>query len=176
MNLNRGFSLIEVLVTLALTSVGVLGMLALQTLSISHTQITQQHESAISAADELVEILRVYRDQFYHLVPSGTEAPPSSHGEFYQQLKSSTALYSGGKALFSAENCSADPQGAVAMAGCWLQQQESILPDFSVSRLCPSHSKESCTGGSALVLGLSWRSKDELCSEGICAYSVRVEL
>ena len=188
MKKSQGFSLIEVLVTIVLTTVGILGMVALQVKSISYTQDTIQREAAISAADELVEIMRTYRDELFESIPpSDLKAADvkGSYGEFYAQLKSSSTLYADEKAVFTTGDCptTGTAQTAKAVAGCWLQRYERVLPDFKVERLCPSASTNECTDdfkGSSLLLVLSWNSHDQSCgSDGdsaTCQYSVRVEL
>ena len=185
---NQGFSLTEVLVTIVLTTVGILGMVALQVKSISYTQDTIQHEAAISAADELVEIMRTYRDQLYeNIPPSDLNAADvkGSYGEFYAQLKSASPLYADKKAAFASSDCpkTGEIQTIKAVAGCWMQKQERSLPNFKVEMLCPSISEDGCTddfNGSSLLLSLSWNSRDQSCgadgNSATCEYSVRVEL
>ncbi len=184
---NKGFSLIEVLVTLVLTAVGVLGMFVLQSKSISYTQDTVHREAAISAANELVEIMRVYRDELFESIPpsdlSSAEVK-GSYGEFYARLKNSTPLYKDGAATFTKEDCptSGAAQQAKAVAGCWLKNQQDVLPNFQVTTLCPS-ATATCTSefkGSSLLVALSWNSRDKSCGQDgtseTCVYSVRVEL
>ena len=188
MKKNQGFSLIEVLVTIVLTTIGVLGMVALQGKSISYTQDTVQREAGISAADELVEIMRVYRDELFENTPPkqlNASNVKGSYGDFYSQLKSSTDLYNAETAVFVASDCpsSGKPQAAKEVAGCWLTRQQDVLPDFKVEKICPSANENNCTSnfnGSSLLLALSWSSRDESCGENgnsaVCEYSVRVEL
>lgn len=188
MKKNQGFSLIEVLVTILLTTIGILGMVALQGKSIQYTQDTVHREAAISAADELIEIMRVYRDELFVNIPPkqlSSSAVRGSYGEFYSQLESSTDLYDGEANIFTASNCPSDgePSEAIEVAGCWLKNQQEILPDFQVERLCPSANANSCTSdfkGSSMLLSLSWQSRDSSCGEdgsaAVCEYSVRVEL
>lgn len=185
---NKGFSLIEVLVTLVLTAVGVLGMFVLQSKSISYTQDTVHREAAISAANELVEIMRVYRDELFESIPPSDLSPAEvkgSYGEFYARLKSSATLYKDGAATFTKADCptSGTAQTAKAVAGCWLKNQQDVLPDFKVTTLCPSASSTICTSGfkgSSLLVAFSWSSRDTSCGQdgtsATCAYSVRVEL
>ena len=185
---NKGFSLIEVLVTLVLTAVGVLGMFVLQSKSISYTQDTVHREAAISAANELVEIMRVYRDDLFESVPASDLSPAEvkgSYGEFYARLKNSTSLYKDGAATFTKADCPASgtAQTAKAVAGCWLKNQQDVLPDFQVTTLCPSAATATCTSefkGSSLLVALSWNSRDKSCgpdsTSETCVYSVRVEL
>ena len=63
---SQGFSLIEVLVTLVLTTVGVLGMVAMQTKAIQYTNDSVTHTKAVLAVDDLIEILRSNRDKIYN--------------------------------------------------------------------------------------------------------------
>lgn len=188
MKKNQGFSLIEVLVTLLLTTIGILGMVALQVKSISYTQDTVHREAGISAASELIEIMRIYRDELFENIPPkelSASNVKGSYGEFYSQLKASTDFYSNEAAAFTVSDCPASekPQTAKAVSGCWLARQQSTLPDFKVERICPSASESSCTNnfeGSSLLLALSWTSRDSSCGEAgnsaVCEYSVRVEL
>lgn len=188
MKKNQGFSLIEVLVTILLTTIGILGMVALQVKSMSYTQDTVHREAGISAADELVEIMRIYRDElFINIPPKALSASnvKGSYGEFYSKLKASTDFYDGETAVFSVSDCptSGKPQTAKEVSGCWLVKQQSVLPDFKVESICPSASESSCTNnfeGSSLLLALSWTSRDSSCGEAgnsaVCEYSVRVEL
>ncbi|NLC09851.1 MAG: type IV pilus modification protein PilV [Gammaproteobacteria bacterium] len=184
---NKGFSLIEVLVTLVLTAVGVLGMFVLQSKSISYTQDTVHREAAISAANELVEIMRVYRDELFESIPVSNVSSAEvkgSYGEFYARLKNSTPLYKDGAATFTKADCptSGAAQQAKAVAGCWLKNQQDVLPNFQVTTLCPS-ATATCTSefkGSSLLVALSWNSRDKSCGQDgtseTCVYSVRVEL
>lgn len=185
---NKGFSLIEVLVTLVLTAVGVLGMFVLQSKSISYTQDTVHREAAISAANELVEIMRVYRDELFESIPASNLSSAEvkgSYGEFYARLKNSTPLYKDGAATFTKTDCptSGTAQTAKAVAGCWLKNQQDVLPGFQVTTLCPSAAAATCTSefkGSSLLVALSWSSRDTSCGQdgtsATCVYSVRVEL
>jgi len=55
---SAGFSMIEVLVSLLIIVIGVLGMVALQSKAIPYTQDSVQRNTAIMLADDLVEIIR----------------------------------------------------------------------------------------------------------------------
>lgn len=57
-NRSGGFSMIEVLVSLLITVIGVLGMVALQSKSIPYTQDSVQRNTAIMLVDDLVDIIR----------------------------------------------------------------------------------------------------------------------
>ncbi|MFK3799912.1 type IV pilus modification protein PilV [Pseudomonas sp. NPDC088444] len=55
---SAGFSMIEVLVSMIIIAVGVLGMVALQSKAIPYTQDSVQRNTAIMLVDDLVEIIR----------------------------------------------------------------------------------------------------------------------
>src|SRR5262245_36320021 len=55
---NSGFSMIEVLISLLLICVGVLGMVALQGRAIPYTQDSQQRNNAAMLASDLMELIR----------------------------------------------------------------------------------------------------------------------
>lgn len=84
MKTNKGFSLIEVLVALLLTTIGVLGMVALQGRSIQYTQDSVQRNTAIVLAGDLIEIVRAHPKELFDTSPpqfpmnSGLKTAPFS--------------------------------------------------------------------------------------------------
>lgn len=184
----RGFSLIEVLVTIVLVTVGVLGMLALQAKSIEYTQDAINRNAAITLAHELIEIMHMHRDDLLH--------SPTSLNSVYRGLKDSTDIYqANGRLKLNSESClsSSVPQSLVQQANCWLKQVEATLPDaHSLTEsfvVCPSYQLDNsqrpvCAGsgyqGSMLAVQLAWRSKEPICGENsdsdICTFTTRVEL
>ena len=82
---SRGFSLIEVLVTIVLTTVGILGMVALQGRSIQYTQDAVNRNTAIALTNELVEIMRANRDGIF------VNQPPKK--PIYSQLNETSDFY-----------------------------------------------------------------------------------
>ena len=69
MKTNKGFSLIEVLVALLLTTIGVLGMVALQGRSIQYTQDSVQRNTAILLSGDLIEIIRAHPKELFNTSP-----------------------------------------------------------------------------------------------------------
>jgi len=55
----RGFTLLEALVTIVVVSIGLLGILGLQTVSIANTQSSSARSNATVAADNLADRMRV---------------------------------------------------------------------------------------------------------------------
>lgn len=62
---SQGFSLIEVMITLILIVVGVLGMVTMQSKSIQYTKSSAINSSAVIIVDDLLEILRSNREMIY---------------------------------------------------------------------------------------------------------------
>lgn len=182
---SRGFSLIEVLVTLVLISIGILGMMTLQSKSIQFTQDSANRNFAITLADDLIEIMRSHRDDFYN------NKPPLSY--LHTELKNVTAIYnSDGTLKFNSDSCPSTriPQSLLEQASCWLQIVENNLPgttDENIKnkiKICPGFKIGKCAGssykGSSLTLQLAWDAKQGECfggeDETICTYITRIEL
>lgn len=192
MNTNKGFSLIEVLVTLLLTTVGILGMVVLQNKGIQYTQDAVNRDNAASLANDLIEIMRAHKNDLF-------EKKPPVHLT-YSELKSASDLYTAtGGLSFSASDCpSTPPQTLKEHAGCWLNRVENTLPGSSASdvkskfKLCPSFDISEkgipqCAGsgykGSTFTVQLAWEARDNLCDSekdinepSICIYTTRAEL
>src|SRR5699024_235222 len=184
---NQGFSLIEVLVTILLTTIGILGMVALQGKSIQYTQDAVHRNAAIALTDELVGIMRANASELFN------KKPP--HEPMYSQLLETTAFYKAdGSFDFNAGNCKVPAQTAKEQAGCWLESVQASLPEASSAEIasyfivCPSYEfddgQPKCAGsdyaGSTMAIQLAWRGKEGACGHGekldICLYNTRVEL
>lgn len=187
MKTQHGFSLIEVLITLLLTTVGILGMVAMQGKSIQYTQDSVNRNTAISLAGSMVEILRTYRDEIY------VNTPPESI--IYSHVKDSSSFYKDRGVLnFSANDCREPAQSAKQAAGCWLKKVNTQLPGTTETTvkskllICPSYSLnsngeakcESGYEGSSLAIQLAWKSHEAVCGPNanseVCTYVMRVEI
>ena len=187
----KGFSLIEVLVTLLLTTIGILGMVALQSSGVRYTQDAINRNNAIAFTNDLIEIMRQYPDEFWEHTAEVR----------YNKLKNATALYkANGEINVAATACPSTgvPQTANAQVACWLQRVENALPGASVSakskiRVCPSMSLNNngeiaCAGnnfrGSSMGVQLAWEVRpgecmddsDDNATNTICTYQTRFEL
>ncbi len=187
---SQGFSLIEVLITIVLTTIGILGMVALQSKSIQYTQDAVNRNTAIALTNELVEIMRSNRDVLF------VKKPPAE--PMYSQLGETSVFYkANGSFDFAVSDCVAGrPQTPKHQAGCWLKKAQTLLPaanDATIAAsfmVCPSFKinvttgKPECAGGgykgSTMAIQLAWRSKEKVCginsNSDICTYSTRVEL
>ncbi|MBC9252496.1 type IV pilus modification protein PilV [Pseudomonas alcaligenes] len=173
-----GFSMIEVLVSLVVTCVGVLGMFALQGRSIQYTQGAVNQNQAILLADNLLELMRSN--------PDGALSDDlfTTSSKYYKAP--GTAFTSGSTALTSCLSRSRSTGGsAVASADldCWLQDVGNLLPVndtlFKASfAICPSSSPGYCTtsDSSVVMIQIAWVDKSGECPDNICVYRLRSEL
>lgn len=182
MKRQKGFGMIEVLVALVLTSVGILGAAALQNRGIQYAQDSVNRNNAATLANDLIEIMRAHRDSLL-----------STTGQL--QVKSDTDLYgvSGGLKV-DAASCTDGtvPQTLTEQGSCWLKQVQASLPGTSTSaiqsqiKVCPSYNatSSSCASsnfrGRSLMVTIAWQVKPGECMDGsnnaYCTYSTRIEL
>lgn len=163
----KGFSLIEVLVTLVLITIGVLGMVALQSKSIAFTQDTTQRNTAAMLAQDLLELLR-------------------AQGKVFEKKK--------GAAFTAVDNCTSTPSEADKQLGCWSQEAARLLPGVDADLLknefqvCKAKAAKTCDAdGTTVEIQLAWRTRNGDCldsedannpdaDKSICRYRLRSEL
>lgn len=134
---SAGFSMIEVLVSLLITVIGVLGMVALQSKAIPYTQDSVQRNTAIMLVDDLVDIIRTVGSCTSTngcLTPPGSSfpAPPDS--------------------------CSPTPATLSGQIGCWAAQAGRALPggtallntSFYICRSATPGDTSACSSASTL--------------------------
>ncbi|ATH83483.1 type IV pilus modification protein PilV [Ectopseudomonas mendocina] len=174
---SRGFSFIEVLVTLVLLTIGVLGMVAMQGRGIQLTNDSLARNNAAMLATELMEKMR---------------ANPGYLAEFTKM-----------KELPDDGDCaSPDPDDTAApikaedvkrQLGCWSERVRTLLPGTDGDtaeaqavrnefRACRSKTPGACDNGSAVEVQVAWRSNGEACGNEstdarfICRFRLRGEL
>lgn len=113
---SSGFSMIEVMVALIITVIGVLGMVALQSKAIPYTQDSVQRNTAIMLTDDLVDIIR--------------SATPQDCTRANTCLKSPGAAFPAAAAA-----CSPTPTALKDQIGCWAAQASNALPGATGSLL-----------------------------------------
>lgn len=186
MTTHKGFSLIEVLVALLLTTVGVLGMMALQGRSIQYTQDSVQRNAAVALASDIIEIMRSNPQELY---TSSAPKSPINSG-----LKNSSLLYKqSGEELDDRNDCVASAsrlaETAKEQRDCWADKVEAMLPGGaelfdSDMHVCRSATPGDCTSdaGSMIEIRLAWQVREGACLDEndpdatTCTYTVRVEL
>jgi len=180
---SKGFSLIEVMVTLVLTTIGILGMVAMQGRSIQYTQDSVQRNAAVMLADDYLEIIRANPEELFEKVPP--KEP------FYSEFKNTSPFYKKAGSDFSTAPvaCVSNPKSALEMRNCWVETAQAALPNAAASYLkkafyvCRSSTPGSCDDkGSMLEIQLAWTVKAGTCPDDrapddtTCIYRTRVEL
>lgn len=170
MKSHLGFSMIEVLITLLLVCIGVLGMVALQGKTIAYTQDSAQRNVAATLANDLIELMRAK--------PDG--------------LPAASGFYKARAAAFPAkpDSCTPLPDTESAQLACWADRAKVALPGASELfasefYICRSLSSGNCTAeGSAVEIQLAWRVRAGECLDAaaetddstICRYRLRSQL
>ena len=185
MTTSKGFSLIEVLVALLLTSIGVLGMVALQGRSIQYTQDSVQRNAAVELTNDLIEIIRANPQELFSNTPPKT--PMNS------AMKTASLFYKAeGKDFSGRQNCVSSPtriaKTAQEQRDCWADKVKAALPggaDLFASDMyiCRSPSPGQCNAnaGSMIEIRLAWQVREGACLDSaetdatVCTYTVRVE-
>lgn len=169
----KGFSLLEVLVTILLVAVGILGMVAMQGKAIQYTQDSVQRTHAVMLANELLEIVRAN--------PGVLELDAEDSPLF-------TSLPTG-----ATDGCLALEGGDDLMSkqiACWSAKARTLLPGADDAapyfRSCLSTTPGTCNAdGAALEVRLAWRAAGEMCprplagendDSSICLYSFRTQI
>jgi type IV pilus assembly protein PilV len=172
-----GFSMIEVLISLLVLCIGVLGMVSLQTHGLQLSQSANQRSTAVMLAQDLVEMMRSNPDATLNAANLF-----SNTSGYYKAAGSEFAST-------SVANCAGLDRSAGGSAiasqdlGCWLQEVQSLLPVTSGLlkgnfTICPSKQENSCASGSSSVvmIQMAWQDKSGDCTDGICYYRLRAEL
>ena len=174
---NRGFSMIEILVTIVLISIGVLGLVALQGRTIVYTQDSTQRNIAAMLAEDLQEMMRADLDK---VIANGL---PRAESGYY---KAKTADFPD-----PADDCSSLATAtAQQRLGCWAEKVKANLPGAqalmaddakkAAFHICRTKTSGSCTGdGSTIEIQLAWAVKGGECLDDsnneYCTYAVRTE-
>lgn len=165
-NKSKGFSMIEVLVSLLLIVVGVLGMVAMQSKAIPYTQDSVQRNTAIMLAQDLLELIRTDPDHVTAYVKAlGTAFPTPG-----------TA-------------CVPTPTTPQDRVGCWGQRAMAALPggtalgtgSFYICQNKNPGDASTCTGGDSLEIQLAWTVKAGGCMSNdatatTCKYQIRTKI
>jgi len=180
-NDQTGFSMMEVLITLLLISISILGMVAMQAQSISFAQDSVQRNTAAMLAEDLMEMMRA--DSIRVLDVTGL---PRDQSDYYKAA--------GEEFPAEPDTCSPLPAAAEARLGCWAARAQEALPDAAGLteedfHVCRSATPNVCSAtGSAIEVQLAWRVKDGDCLDAavdtdaddydgtVCRYRLRAEL
>lgn len=174
---SAGFSMIEVLVSLLITVVGVLGMVALQSKAIPYTQDSVQRNTAIMLVDDLVEIIR---------------SAPADCTTGNSCLKAPGASFPS-----PASDCTPSPSALSEQIGCWASRASTMLPgaddlldsdSFYICKTATPGDVSACTTSSTtnadLEIQVAWKVRSaadcmtggSLTTAGICTYRLRTRI
>ena len=127
-NQSRGFSLIEVLISIIILSFGLLGMVGLQAAALQSNREARMQSAAGSLARELAEMMRGNKD--IALLPIGATNPYV--GNFTSPLTPATAAYCLNVAT-TTPACANNTATAQAQMTEWLSRVDNELPGARVS-------------------------------------------
>ncbi len=186
MNISKGFSLIEVLVTLLLVTLGILGMVAMQSRGIQYTQDSAQRNSAVELSNQFIDMMRANPAVLFD------ETPPNYPAN--GKLKSSSLFFKNSGGNFSpaptvpSANACLNPTTAELQRNCWIEQVKNRLADgaallTSHAYICRSSNPGDCDNqGSTIEIQLAWQVKENTCPDTrapdttTCIYRTRIEL
>jgi type IV pilus assembly protein PilV len=172
---SAGFSMIEVLVSLLVIVIGVLGLAGLQSKTIPYTQDSAQRNTAIMLADDLIDLMRASNNDSSVSVKDFQKAP----GAAFPTAPSS---------------CVPTPTSISSRLGCWASQAKKVLPGASdllttgfyvCWSVVPGDITTSACGGTGsgkeVEIRLSWTvAKGGDCLDGTtgstCTYTIRTRL
>ncbi|MCL5041490.1 MAG: type IV pilus modification protein PilV [Gammaproteobacteria bacterium] len=166
---NKGFSLLEVLITLILVTFGILGMMAMQGRAIQFTADSLHRTQAAILTNELIEAVRANPTAF--------------------TTNENSPIYFNGTLPDAEEDC-LETDSLETFMGCWINKAQTTLPgaaDADVSSLfyvCRTNTpgRNSCGNGSVLEIQVAWRAAGENCLndsnnvQPICTYRVRTQI
>ncbi|SDI03199.1 type IV pilus modification protein PilV [Pseudomonas panipatensis] len=173
-----GFTLIEVLVSLLVISIGALGMLTLQGQALRYTREASLRGSAVMLADDLLEMMRSNREALL-------DASASSDLAGYVKAAGGVFPEVGGVSCARRDRSGGGPAVAAADLYCWRQKVSRLLPVTpailtEAFEVCRSRVADRCASdnsGAAVMIRLAWAdSPGGLCADGICRYALRAEL
>lgn len=187
LNHSKGFSLIEVLVTLLLVTIGILGVVAMQSRGIQMTQDSVQRNSAIELTNQIVDVMRANPTALYTgAQPLMSKGPTFNGASIF--LKSTGSNFSPAPAAVTAADCLV-PGNVQNQRDCWLEDVKARLPNSTeliTSRfyICRSSEPGNCNNlGSTLEIQLAWGVKKGTCphndlslDDSTCIYRSRIEL
>lgn len=157
-----GFSLVEVLVTTLLISIGLLGMVALQGRALAYNTDAEHRSTAAMLAADLLELVRATPTRWNGYLNSPRPRPAP------------------------ATQCRSTPNEPAAQLACWLAEINALLPApdsaaASDSHVCRSSAPGSCDNqGTVIEVQVAWQARRGECPGDepvlLCHYRLRGEI
>ncbi|SDR77154.1 type IV pilus assembly protein PilV [Halopseudomonas xinjiangensis] len=169
--LTNGFSLLEVLITILLTAIGILGMVAMQGQAIRHTQDSVQRTHAVMLANDLMEIIRA-RPSVLADLQAGVQNADSPLFSALASTAPNDCVQLGANNLMSNQ------------VGCWAQKVRRYLPGAGNAansfHACFSTTPGACDNAGAIVeIQIAWEGIGGECMSGnetVCIYRFRSQI
>lgn len=157
-----GFSLVEVLITTLLISIGLLGMAALQGRALAYSSDAEHRGTAAMLAGDLLELIRATPTRWNGYLDSASPRPPP------------------------ANHCLATPNEPTAQLACWLAEIDVLLPPLDPaapggSHVCRSSAPGTCDNqGPVIEVQVVWQARQGECPSDdpapLCHYRLRGEI
>ncbi|MFT0211322.1 prepilin-type N-terminal cleavage/methylation domain-containing protein [Pseudomonas sp. F1_0610] len=114
----KGFSLIEILISLVLITVGLLGLQVMQARSTGYILENNKYNAAIELTNDFVDLVKSYRQEVYqNTIPTSL---------YYKGLTSNNVFWSNGK-ITNTGSCNISNQSSVSgKIACWNERANNI--------------------------------------------------
>jgi type IV pilus assembly protein PilV len=147
----RGFTLLEVMIALIVLSVGLLGIVKLESASIASTTVAAKRSLAALEGDSLAAMMHVNRGYWTGSDPSGAVIAVTGTTVTVTTLAPNLATSVGGT---TACNVAGTPCAVTDMAAYdlkqWAAAVNAVLPNYSATISCGTVNPVSCT------INISW--------------------
>ncbi|MBO3275297.1 type IV pilus modification protein PilV [Pseudomonas schmalbachii] len=180
MRRQEGFSLIEVLVSLLLICIGLLGMAVAQGRAVQYTHDATLRGSAVMLANELLELMRSNRGALL-----GANDRLAASSAYYKADGDDLPTVADGFDCAGRDRSGGGASVAKVDLGCWRRAVERLLPvddellrsEFIICRSKDGDSLCSAGAGSSVTIQVAWRdAKSRMCDADVCTYTLRTEL
>jgi type IV pilus assembly protein PilV len=170
----RGFTLIEVLVSLVIFAIGLLGVAALQLSAMKSTRLAGNAAVAVSLARDYAEIMQMTPDS---INTSNTGAGTNTF--FIDRDYAAAALTTANDCLGAAVNCT-NAQVIQTMVDDWSERARAALPNYRVVVCTDSEPFDADTSqyrwacnneGTLTVMKLSWAVGQKQATSGETLFS-----
>ena len=184
-----GFNFIEVMIGLVVASVGLLGMVALQTKAVSATQDLVNKNNAIMLTEEIVNIMRsnpsaVFANSADQSIPMNNTLLQASM--FFKNQGSNNFSLNPLDANGASCNTDAPPTTALEIRDCWLDKTFDLLPgaedlfanEFHICRSTTDGGGCTANAGSIIEVRLAWTVPAGTCiaNSTVCSVTSRIQL
>lgn len=165
MKRSRGLSLIEVLVTITITSIGLMGLVSLQMQSVRATSDSGNRSQAIWVLNDMINRIQANEASSKSYLPNPDDGSPISCDGYSGPICSS---YHNGNVPKSPANCTGDQLAKWDMyevacplnATGYIGDSIAYLPEAKITITCNSPSPP-CQNGDSLNVKLEWRARTD---------------